>query len=223
METPPPPGDYVGLSFRTSLGEALMTDYRSPGAGEDGSEGATWTLVLSSNLQGTEAQVSFAVERPLPAGWRLVAIDPASLTATDLLIQPELTVRLGGGSVHRQSWRLAAGPASYVESIRQGVESEFDRTVTTVMVGEAWPNPFRMGSGMEISLASPRREMGEVSVYNVRGQLVRRLFTGEIAHGWQRYLWDGRDDRGQSAAAGVYLVRATVGGVKQSRKVTLVR
>jgi flagellar hook assembly protein FlgD len=65
--------------------------------------------------------------------------------------------------------------------------------------------------------------MGEVSVYNVRGQLVRRLFTGEIAHGWQRYLWDGRDDRGQTSAAGVYLVRATVGGVKQSRKVTLIR
>jgi hypothetical protein len=167
--------------------------------------------------------VSFAVERALPADWRLVAIDPASLMVTDLLTQPELTVRPGGGSVHRQSWRLAAGPAAYVEGIRQGVESEFDRSVTGVMVGEAWPNPFRAGSGMEIALASPRREMGEVSVYNVRGRLVRRLYTGEIAHGWQRYLWDGRDGRGQTVSAGVYLVRATVGGVKQSRKVTVVR
>jgi len=49
-----------------------------------------------------------------------------------------------------------------------------------------------------------------VTVHDVTGRVVRRLGSADYAPGTHRIPWDGRDDAGRLAAAGVYFVR--VGG-----------
>jgi hypothetical protein len=51
-----------------------------------------------------------------------------------------------------------------------------------------------------------------LSVYDLRGRLVRELVTGDwLASGAHRIVWDGRDRQGRWAASGVYLVRGRSG------------
>lgn len=46
-----------------------------------------------------------------------------------------------------------------------------------------------------------------VSVYDVAGRLVRDIVHESLAPGSYERQWDGRDERGKPAAAGVYLIR----------------
>ena len=58
----------------------------------------------------------------------------------------------------------------------------------------------------------------DVSIYNVLGQPVRQVWAGPLAAGEHRLGWDGRDEQGQSVAAGVYLYRLQVGEQTRLRK-----
>jgi hypothetical protein len=64
----------------------------------------------------------------------------------------------------------------------------------------------------------------DVAVFDASGRLVRGLASGVFPAGIRTVTWDGRDDRGESASAGVYFVRlAWSGQPRGSARVTLVR
>jgi flagellar hook assembly protein FlgD len=72
------------------------------------------------------------------------------------------------------------------------------------------PNPFNAATSLLFTVGVE----ADVSarVFDVRGRLVRDLQPGRLGAGPHRLEWDGRDDRGAAAAAGVYLVRVVAGG-----------
>jgi flagellar hook assembly protein FlgD len=51
-----------------------------------------------------------------------------------------------------------------------------------------------------------------LGLYDVSGRRVRALFRGEATAGESDYEWDGRDDRGRPAAAGLYFARVQAAG-----------
>jgi flagellar hook assembly protein FlgD len=57
----------------------------------------------------------------------------------------------------------------------------------------------------------------------VTGRRVRTLLSGMQEAGEYRLGWDGRDDHGSPAAAGVYYVRLMAGGRHYSRPVVNLR
>jgi flagellar hook assembly protein FlgD len=64
---------------------------------------------------------------------------------------------------------------------------------------------------------------GTVSIYNVQGQLVRRLVDQPFAPGIHQVTWDGRDEIGHDVAAGTYLYRLQMANDVHTRKLILVR
>lgn len=50
-----------------------------------------------------------------------------------------------------------------------------------------------------------------VRLFDVRGRLVNTLWNGALPAGRRRFLWHGKNERGESAAAGVYFVLAELG------------
>jgi flagellar hook assembly protein FlgD len=80
------------------------------------------------------------------------------------------------------------------------------------------PNPFR--GRVEIVLGVARREglEGRVTIYDVAGRRVRSLHSGMISAGHTTIGWDGRDEHGVAAVAGVYFVRVRLGGQEYLRK-----
>ena len=61
-----------------------------------------------------------------------------------------------------------------------------------------------------------------LAIYDVSGRLVRTLVDRHLDVGRHEYRWDGRDGRGRSASAGVYLYRLTTPDGDLTRRMVLV-
>ena len=57
------------------------------------------------------------------------------------------------------------------------------------------------------------------AVFDVSGRLVRTLADGTLEAGVHELLWNGDDDQGASAAAGIYFVRMITSAGAETRKV----
>jgi hypothetical protein len=85
----------------------------------------------------------------------------------------------------------------------------------------ASPNPFRGNTVIAFDLL--RRGTVTVSVYDVRGRLVRRIPAGPLPAGLHRIDWNGRDERGAPAPSGVYFCRVETGWSSAVRKIVRAR
>ena len=85
----------------------------------------------------------------------------------------------------------------------------------------ASPSPFRGTTTLAVGL--PAAGPAEVRVYDAAGRLVRELVQGTQAAGRHTVTWDGRDDRGDRVASGVYFVRLEALGKEQTRRVVRIR
>jgi len=79
------------------------------------------------------------------------------------------------------------------------------------------PNPFNAST--KISFSLPQASRISIAMYNAYGQRVRTLLSNqEFATGTHSVLWDGKNDRGENAASGIYLCRlSSENGVKVLR------
>jgi hypothetical protein len=74
---------------------------------------------------------------------------------------------------------------------------------------------------LRLAVAEPTQVAAEV--YNLRGQRVTRLFSGNLEAGEHSLEWNGTDARGRNAAEGVYLVRCRVGTTTRVLRTVLLR
>lgn len=72
----------------------------------------------------------------------------------------------------------------------------------TYFLAQNRPNPFNPATTIEFGLPEPGRV--ELSIYNLRGQLVRRLVASEFPAGRHEAVWDGRSQLGVPMASGIY-------------------
>ncbi|MBD3347927.1 MAG: T9SS type A sorting domain-containing protein [Candidatus Eisenbacteria bacterium] len=83
----------------------------------------------------------------------------------------------------------------------------------------AWPRP--SAGSVTVSFELPAAAPSSVDIYDVRGRRVRRLWSG--TGGRHTCEWDGRDETGRRAAAGVYFLRLTSSSGTDSEKIVLLR
>ena len=62
-----------------------------------------------------------------------------------------------------------------------------------------------------------------VEVFNIRGQRVQSLFSGDMEAGEHLLSWDGMGNSGQALSTGLYLVRMRIGEEVLVKKVSLQR
>jgi hypothetical protein len=73
------------------------------------------------------------------------------------------------------------------------------------------PNPFREGV-VQARVSMPPGSSCLLEIFDVQGRLVRRAANGPVEAGELVITWDGRDDRGDPVAAGVYSYRVSIDG-----------
>jgi hypothetical protein len=83
------------------------------------------------------------------------------------------------------------------------------------------PNPFNPSTEIMYSVrdAGP----GSLRIYNVRGEVVRTLRSGEFPAGPGRAVWDGATDAGTQAGSGVYFYRLEVAGQAVTKRMVLLK
>ncbi len=84
-----------------------------------------------------------------------------------------------------------------------------------------YPNPFNPSTTIEYSL----EETGtaRIVIFSVDGRRIRTLEGGVKPPGLHRAIWDGRNERGESVATGIYFYRLEANRVAAVKKMLLLR
>ncbi len=151
---------------------------------------APGTPVTGTVTAGPGADQQLAVTASLPNGY-----DPAA--RYEIVLEADTD---GDGIMERLCGTLVA--ATYDSTERVGVPAGMPAQRSAVLL--ASPNPFLGGSTIAFTLAAA--EPVELGVYDLSGRLVRSLERGLLTAGPHRFDWNGRDDGGRRAAAGIYFV-----------------
>ncbi len=104
-------------------------------------------------------------------------------------------------TINGRTYSIAKGGEALVSAPEPPQTQEPDLLLATVH-----PNPSSHGR-ITMAFSSPAEGTAAVEIYNILGQRVRRLSSGRLLAGRHELYWDGRDDRGQPLAGGVYLLR----------------
>ena len=86
-------------------------------------------------------------------------------------------------------------------------------------LGDSYPNPFNPVVVIPLDLAADAQAVS-LTVYDVLGRRVRSVWQGPLGAGRHRFTWDGRDEAGRAAAAGVYIYRVEIDGQVEAKKMT---
>lgn len=81
------------------------------------------------------------------------------------------------------------------------------------------PNPFNSETVIRFSL--PTAGDVNLTIYNIRGQVIKRLSEGYYQAGIHSLHWDGRNDTGSVSPSGVYLVEIRSGDQRSVRQIIL--
>jgi hypothetical protein len=114
---------------------------------------------------------------------------------------------------------LLLGHPSATDQSESDEESGMPRPLVASL--RAVPNPFNPQT--EVRFTLPRDGQATVSVYDIRGRLVKRLHAGELAAGEHTVAWDGRNRGGRQQPSGVYVARLEAGSLRLSCRLTLVQ
>jgi hypothetical protein len=83
------------------------------------------------------------------------------------------------------------------------------------------PNPFNPRTTVQLDV--PRDARVSLRVYDLRGRLIAEPFAGNLTAGRHAVVWDGQDDGGHAAPAGIYLLRLDDGQRQVTAKAVLAK
>lgn len=90
-----------------------------------------------------------------------------------------------------------------------------------IRLRQNFPNPFNPQTKIRFDLGAAQKI--QLSIYDIRGRLVRNLVRDRLPAGQHQVSWDGRDQDGQLLPSGIYLYRIYSPTQSISRKMILLR
>ncbi|HPS39858.1 MAG TPA: SBBP repeat-containing protein [Candidatus Cloacimonadota bacterium] len=185
----------------------------------------TWVTLSETNMQGfniwrgTENDPNTATmynQKIIPA---TNTSSTQTYTFTDLNVPPWNTYYYWLEAVSNDS-NYFFGPASVLLQPTD-VDDELNPPLPeNSRIVNAWPNPFRQGSPVNIGIEVKQGERGTVSLFNLRG---RKLKDYSLEPGSHILTWDGRDLSGKICDSGVYFFRLTTPSRSETRKIVVIR
>lgn len=162
---------------------------------------------------GTESHVD---RRTTETDWEFLGTPQAG--AGPILTFEDRTVV--GGS--KYGYRLVVQGSRGLESIETWIEVPAGATTPSVPHLEPiHPNPISDYGALTYSLPAPGRV--RLSVFDLRGRLVRTVIDRFEPANSRTVVWDGRDGRGRSVSSGAYFARLEAGGAVLVRKIVVMR
>lgn len=92
--------------------------------------------------------------------------------------------------------------------------------VVTKLQGN-YPNPFNPTTTISFSLVAENKV--KLTIYNLKGQKVKRLVNEQLPAGKHIAVWNGKDDSGKKAASGIYFYKFKAGKFVSTKKMILMK
>ena len=121
---------------------------------------------------------------------------------------------------------LGVGDANFQRGIRFLEQLLAALTPKETMLLPNYPNPFNPETWIPYHLA--REAEVAITIYDTKGTLVRRLALGSQSAGYyaergKAAYWDGRNERGEAVASGIYIYQFRAGDYASSRRMVIVK
>ena len=88
-------------------------------------------------------------------------------------------------------------------------------------IRHAHPNPFN--NSVSISFEMPNSKNVNLTIFDMKGRLVRQLSLGVLGIGSHKVLWDGKNDLGNELPSGIYMIVLELGDEFNIQKISLVK
>jgi hypothetical protein len=226
LSEPPAIGDYVSLYFDRRdwprFGGLFTSDFRPAAAAAQ-----KWDFAVVATRAGLPVELTWEYSGDLPNdrifvledvdGRRRLPIRPATNSAAGeryIFHAPQSRARRFIWWAGREEQLLEAG------AFKNMIPAAFE-------LAPSYPNPLRLakpGAAGTIRFGLPGAAIVRLTIFDLAGRAMRKLIAGEnLAAGYHEARWDGADDRGRAAAAGIYVYRLETANFATSRKLILLR
>lgn len=184
-------------------------------------EGTWWDMKLSTTLQDKIIHFQLNEHGQLPQGFEIFVLD-----RDDAALIP---VQAGAFTVYvrarSRSLRVIVGTRKFAEDHSEDIPL----VPLHYELSQNYPNPFNPETKIRYQLS--KRSLVKLEIYNIVGQKVRTLVSGEQTTGTYELAWNGTNDRGGFVGSGVYMYRlqaeASAGGpgdhLTVTRKMVFIR
>ena len=95
------------------------------------------------------------------------------------------------------------------------------KVIRTDKLYDAYPNPFNPSTTIRIELQ--KTENVQLTIYNVVGQKVTTLFSGNLPSGSKLFKWNGKDFNGRSVASGLYFYQLRTKSTVQTKSLIFLK
>lgn len=128
-----------------------------------------------------------------------------------------LETGLWAGNNSPKLWEITLPPGPTVD-----VQTPTNKTIPESFgLDPNFPNPFNPSTTIRFEV--PKASDVKIIVYDILGNEVRTVVDHKLDPGRYSETWDGRDNRSQPVASGVYFVRMQAGDFVTARKIALVK
>jgi len=164
-------------------------------------------------IQYTDGGGNFKFDDPLDGYWQL-GVYKSGYHSTPYMIYETI---YAGLTVDDADFVLAPGETGILTN-----------TVSpyAFALAQNYPNPFNIHRGVnqtQIRFTLDQRKDVEVAIFNIRGQLVKNVFSGNMDKGHHDIQWDGRDLTGNIVPTGTYFYRLEAGGQSLTKRLVFIR
>lgn len=188
---------------------AAMVQQFAATARPDGIE-LRWVLAVPGGVLDVSVERALHEDGPWQPVDAVVGRDGDSATILDATAEPGLTYH----------YRLLVTDSNG-DTYPLGSASAQRGAFAGAYLGAAAPNPARDGTSVAYRL--PQSQGVRITVHDVRGRLVRTLVDGDAGVGEHVALWDGTQDGGTRAPAGLYFITMRTGSATSTQRVVLAR
>jgi len=96
-----------------------------------------------------------------------------------------------------------------------------DTNVSSPLIQSVYPNPFK--SSVNFSFVLPAKDIPELSIYNIKSQLAKKVHSQSLNKGMNSIVWDGKNESGSSVTSGVYFYKLKACGREETGKAVMIR
>ncbi len=124
---------------------------------------------------------------------------------------PELVVEFGGST--------AVTSGAMAGALTETLSASPGQLPESIALGANYPNPFNAGTSIQYAL--PENGHVRLFIYNLLGQIVRKLVDSDQTAGFKVARWDGKSEAGTDVGSGLYFARLEVAGTRLTRQIAL--
>ena len=202
-----------------ALGVSALAPVLGPVVGDYA--GATLTALLTAGVGTVDALTQTAAAT---GAYAVGALAGAGVDVNDSDhdfdgTNGRLVFQVGNNCIPRNQY--VAVQSNWVNTGTAGVNSDESLIPKEFALYDNYPNPFNPTTQIAVDL--PEAATTEITVWNIMGQRVATLYTGDLNAGHHTLNFDGRDSNGKQLTSGMYLYRVAAGKYNATKKMTLMK